>query len=50
MAYQIATSETGTYVVLTSGSKIVRIVRIVRKCEDQADAAQLLRDLSGWKF
>lgn len=47
MTYQIATSETGLYVVLTSGQKIVRIVR---KCEDQADAAQLLRDLVGWRF
>jgi hypothetical protein len=47
MSYQIATSETGIFVVLTSGTKIVRIVR---KCEDQADAALLLRDLAGWRF
>lgn len=47
MTYQIATSEAGTFVVLTSGAKIVRIVR---KCEDRADAALLLRDLAGWKF
>lgn len=47
MSYQIATSETGLYVVLTSGSKIIRIVR---KCEDRANAALLLRDLAGWRF
>ena len=47
MAYQIATSETGLYVVLTSGQKIIRIIR---KCEDPADAALLLRDLAGWRF
>lgn len=47
MAYQIATSEAGTFVVLTSGT---RIVRIVRKCDDRADAALLLRDLAGWRF
>lgn len=47
MSYQIATSEAGTFVVLTSGQKIIRIVR---KCEDRTDAAQLLRDLAGWRF
>lgn len=47
MNYQIATSETGTFVVLTSGS---RIVRIVRKCDDRADAAQLLRDLGNFQI
>lgn len=47
MTYQIATSEAGTFVVLTSGSKIIRIIR---KCDDRADAAQLLRDLSGWRL
>lgn len=47
MAYQIATSEAGTFVVVTNRSKIVRIVR---KCENQADAAALLIDLAGWRF
>lgn len=47
MAYQIATSETGTFVVLTSGTKIIRIVC---KCDDRADADKLLRDLAGWRF
>lgn len=48
MAYQIATNEAGAlYVVLTVSGKIARIVR---KCEDRADADQLLRDLSGWRF
>lgn len=48
MSYQIATSETGAlYIVLTVGSKIVRVCR---KCEDRADANQLLRDLSGWRL
>jgi hypothetical protein len=48
MTYQTATNETGDlFVVLASGSKIVRVVR---KCEDKADAAQLLRDLSGWRL
>lgn len=48
MSYQIATNETGNlYVVLTVGTKIARIVR---KCNDHADAAQLLRDLSGWRL
>lgn len=47
MTYQIITSETGFYVALTSGQKIIRIVR---KCEDHADASQLLRDLAGWRF
>lgn len=50
MAYQIATSETGSlYVVLTmNGGKT--IARVVHKCDDVADAAKLLRDLSGWRF
>lgn len=48
MAYQIATSETGAlYVVLASAG---RIIRVVRKCDDRADAAKLLRDLSGWRL
>lgn len=48
MTYQIATNEVGSiYVVLASEG---RIVRIVRKCDDRADAAQLLRDLSGWRL
>lgn len=48
MTYQTATTETGAlYVVLASEG---RIVRIVRKCDDRADAAQLLRDLAGWRF
>lgn len=47
MSYQIATSETDTFVVLTSGTKIIRIIR---KCEDRADATNLLRDLAGWSF
>lgn len=49
MAYQIATNEvTGVlYVVETAEG---RIVRVCRKCEDRADAAQLLRDLAGWRF
>lgn len=49
MSYQIATSETGAlYVVLAmNGGKAIRVVR---KCDSRADAAQLLRDLSGWRF
>jgi hypothetical protein len=47
MTYQIAISEAGIFVVLTSGSKIIRIVR---KCDDRSDAAQVLRDLTGWSF
>ena len=48
MAYQIATTETGAlYVVLASAD---RIIRIVRKCDNRADAAQLLHDLSGWRL
>jgi hypothetical protein len=48
MSYQIATSEAGNlYVVVVAEGKIVRICR---ECEDRADAAQLLRDLSGWRF
>lgn len=48
MTYQIATSETGKlFVVLVADG---RIVRVLRKCEDRADAAQLLRDLSEWKL
>ena len=48
MTYQTATSETGAlYVVLVSEG---RIVRVIRKCEDRADAAQLLRDMAGWRF
>lgn len=27
-----------------------KIIRIVRKCEDRANAALLLRDLAGWRF
>ena len=51
MTYQIATHEiTGAlYVVLTmNGGKT--IARIVHKCDDRADADQLLRDLAGWRF
>jgi hypothetical protein len=49
MAYQIAAHEvTGAlYVVCVADG---RIVRICRECDDRADADQLLRDLSGWKF
>lgn len=48
MTYQTATNETGAlYVVLVSEG---RIVRVIRKCEDRADAAQLLRDMAGWRF
>lgn len=48
MAYQTATNEAGTlFVVLVSDG---RIVRVVRKCEDNADAAKLLRDLAGWRL
>jgi hypothetical protein len=48
MTYQIATTETGAlYVVLTVAGKITRIVR---KCDDRADAAQLLSDLAGWRL
>lgn len=49
MTYQIASHKvTGAiYVVLTSEG---RMIRIVRKCNDRADAVQLLRDLSGWRF
>lgn len=48
MTYQVATSEAGNlFVVLVVAG---RIVRVVRKCEDKADAAQLLLDLSGWRF
>ena len=49
MAYQIATHEvTGSlYVVCVADG---RIVRVLRKCEDRADADQLLRDLAGWRF
>lgn len=49
MAYQIATHEvTGAlYVVLTAEGCIVHVCR---KCEDRADAEQLLRDLAGWRF
>ena len=48
MAYQIATTEIGAvYVVLTVAGKVARIIR---KCDDRADAAQLLRDLAGWRF
>ena len=49
MAYQIATHEiTGAlYVVLVIEG---RPVRIARKCDDRADAEQLLRDLAAWRF
>jgi hypothetical protein len=48
MSYQIATSETGKlFVVLVADG---RIVRILRECDDRADVAQLLRDLSGWNL
>ena len=48
MTYQIATTETGSlYVVLTIAGKVARVIR---KCDDRADAAQLLRDLSGWRL
>jgi hypothetical protein len=48
MTYQIATSETGKlFVVVVAEGKIVRICR---ECDDRADAAQLLRDLAGWRF
>ena len=48
MSYQIATNKAGRiYVVLVSDS---RIVRVIRQCNNQADAALLLRDLSGWRF
>lgn len=49
MAYQIATHEvTGAlYVVVVAEGKIVRVCR---ECDDRADAEQLLRDLSGWRF
>jgi hypothetical protein len=48
MTYQIATNEAGDiYVVLALGSKIVRVCR---KCIDQVDALQLLRDLSVWRL
>lgn len=48
MTYQIATNETGAlYVVLASAG---RVIRIVRKCDDRADASQLLRDLAGWRL
>ena len=49
MAYQIATHQvTGAlYVVETAEGKIVRICR---KCDDRADAEQLLRDLAGWRL
>jgi hypothetical protein len=44
MAYQTATTANGAmYVVLACEG---RIVRIIRKCDDRADAAQLLRDLA----
>ena len=48
MAYQLATSKSGKlYVVLAMGK---RIVRVVRQCDDRADADRLLRDLSDWRF
>lgn len=49
MAYQIAAHEvTGAlYVVETAEGKIVRVCR---KCDDRADAEQLLRDLAAWRF
>jgi hypothetical protein len=48
MTYQIATSDTGKFfVVLSSGSKIIRIVR---KCDDRRDAELTIRDLSGWRL
>lgn len=48
MTYQIATNEAGAlYVVLASAG---RIIRIIRKCDDRADAAKTLRDLSGWRL
>lgn len=47
MSYQIATSETGTFIVLAQGMKIVRVVC---KCEDRADAERLLRNMGSWRF
>lgn len=48
MTYQTATNEAGAiYVVLVSEGCIVRVIR---KCEDRADAALLLRDLAGWRL
>lgn len=49
MAYQTSTHEvTGAlYVVIVAKGKIVRVCR---ECDDSADAEQLLRDLSGWRF
>ena len=48
MTYQTATNEAGAlYVVLASAG---RIVRVIRKCEDRADAAKLIRDLAGWRL
>lgn len=48
MTYQLATSETGKlFVVVVADGQIVRICR---ECLDRADADQLLRDLSGWRF
>jgi Mg-chelatase subunit ChlD len=48
MAYQIVTNQSGRiFVVVMSDG---RIARVVRQCGDQAEAAQLLRDLSGWRF
>lgn len=47
MAYRIATSDTGIYVVLAQGMKIVKVVR---KCDDRADAEKLLNDLRNWRL
>lgn len=49
MTYQIAKSDkTGNlYVVQVAEG---RIVHICRKCDDRADAEQLLRDLAAWRL
>lgn len=48
MAYQIATNTAGAFYVVETAEG--RIVRICRKCEDRANAEQLLRDLARWRF
>ena len=47
MAYQIISKGGRLFVVVVAQGKIVRVCR---ECEDRADAEQLLRDLSDWKF
>lgn len=50
MTYQIAKSEKTGNLYVVQVSETGTIVHICRKCDDRADAEQLLRDLAGWKF